>query len=107
MEAWHIHFKNTRFGQTQFTTADDPVFTFELISDRQNKTARSQRPRAVFENEIVYLLHLGTFEETLQVADARGMAELAQRLRFDLANTFAGNVVHLANFFERALVAVG
>src|SRR5664280_2824764 len=46
------------------------------------------------------------FQEPLQVPDAGGMTQLSQRLGFDLPNAFAGDVVHLADFLQRALVAV-
>ena len=40
------------------------------------------------------------------MAHARRVAQFAQGFGFDLADAFAGDVVHLADFFERAFVAV-
>ena len=34
------------------------------------------------------------------------MAQFAQRLGFDLPDALAGDVVHLAYFFERAVVTI-
>ena len=45
-------------------------------------------------------------EEALQMTDARRMTELTQRFRFDLADAFAGDVVHLADLFERAFITI-
>jgi hypothetical protein len=46
------------------------------------------------------------FEEGAQLARTRRVPQLAQRLRFDLANAFAGDGEGLADFFERVLAAV-
>src|SRR5688572_29358668 len=46
------------------------------------------------------------FEEALEVTDARGVAEFAQAFGFDLADAFAGDFELLADFFQRAGVAV-
>ena len=43
------------------------------------------------------------FPEALEVARASGLAELAQRLRLDLANTFARDGEHFADLFKSAL----
>src|SRR5437762_6080946 len=48
----------------------------------------------------------GAFEEGTQLARTRGVPQLAQRFRFDLADAFAGNGERLADFFERVLAAV-
>jgi len=48
-----------------------------------------------------------SFQETLQMTHAGRVTQLAQCLGFNLADAFARDVVHLANFFERAFVAVG
>ena len=40
------------------------------------------------------------------MAQARRVAQLSQRLRLDLANTFASDFVLLANFLKRALVTI-
>jgi len=40
------------------------------------------------------------------MAHTRRVTQLAQRLRLDLADTFASDVIHLADLFERAFVAV-
>src|ERR1700683_404325 len=45
---------------------------------------------------------LGRIEETLQMAHARRVAQFPQSLRLDLADAFARDVIHLADFFERA-----
>ena len=42
----------------------------------------------------------------MQLADARRVTHLAQGLGFDLADAFAGDFELLADFFERAGVAV-
>src|SRR5690606_11265567 len=42
-------------------------------------------------------------EEAAQVVGARGVAQLAQRFRFDLADTLARYVELLADFFERVI----
>src|SRR5438445_1541393 len=47
-----------------------------------------------------------SIEEALEVADAGRMTQLAQGLGFDLANAFASDVVHLADFLERPLVTI-
>ena len=41
------------------------------------------------------------FEEGFQLPGARGMTQLAQRLGFDLTNTFAGHGEVLADFLKR------
>src|ERR1019366_1439475 len=46
------------------------------------------------------------FEEALQMAEAGGVTELAERLRFDLADALASDVVHVSDFFQRAAVAI-
>src|SRR5487761_2742424 len=45
-------------------------------------------------------------QKPLQMADARGMAHFAERLGFDLADALARDAKLLADFFERARVAV-
>src|SRR5438445_3571773 len=47
-----------------------------------------------------------SIEESLEVADAGRVTQLAQGLGFDLANAFASDVVHLADLFERSLIAI-
>src|SRR5690349_23520891 len=47
-----------------------------------------------------------SFEERTQLAAARRMAQLAQRLRFDLPDALAGDREALADFLERVLAAV-
>src|SRR2546422_5231285 len=42
-------------------------------------------------------------EERPQLPRPRRMLQLAQRLRFDLTNTFAGHAELLADFFERMI----
>src|SRR5471030_270088 len=44
---------------------------------------------------------LVTFQEAFQLVRARGMTQLAQGLRFDLADTLAGDVELLADLFQR------
>src|SRR5581483_10770142 len=46
------------------------------------------------------------FEETLELADARGMAHFSQRLGFDLADALARDLELPAHFLERARVAI-
>ena len=46
------------------------------------------------------------FEHALELAHARRVTHLAERLRFDLTDTFAGDLEVAADFFERALDAV-
>jgi len=55
---------------------------------------------------VALLRHLGRFEEALQMAHACRVTQLAQRLRLNLAYAFARDVIHLADFFERAFVTV-
>src|ERR1700674_2068042 len=43
------------------------------------------------------------FHEALEVARAPGLAQLGQRLRLDLANTFARDGEQLAHLFEGAV----
>src|SRR3954454_13375278 len=45
-------------------------------------------------------------EERTELLRARRVAELAQRLRLDLADAFARHIERAANFFERVLGAV-
>src|SRR5713226_8051232 len=52
------------------------------------------------------LISRGEFEEGAELARARGVAQLAQRLGFDLADTFTGEGERLAYFLERMLAAV-
>ena len=46
------------------------------------------------------------FEKSFELTNAGGMAHLPQRLCFDLADAFAGDLELLADFFKRAAVAV-
>jgi hypothetical protein len=46
------------------------------------------------------------FDEGLQLAAAAGMAQLAQRLGFDLPDALARDLEALAHFFQRVLGAV-
>src|SRR5713101_8138494 len=46
---------------------------------------------------------LNGFEEGFQLPGSRWMAQLAQRLGFDLTNTFARHGKMLANFLKRVL----
>src|SRR5512147_3338193 len=46
-------------------------------------------------------------EERLELRRPRGVAQLAQRLRLDLADALAGDAVQAADFLERVLGAVG
>ena len=48
----------------------------------------------------------GTFAKRTNKAGTRRVAQFAQRLRFDLANTFARDGEYLADFFEGARTAV-
>src|SRR5690349_16763734 len=48
----------------------------------------------------------GSIEEGTQLAAARGVAQFAQSLGFNLADAFAGDGKTLAHFFERMLAAV-
>src|SRR5258708_1980169 len=52
------------------------------------------------------LISNGALHENAETPRTRRMAQLAQRFRFNLANTFAGNVKYLANFLERVLAAI-
>ena len=52
------------------------------------------------------LLHLPHFEESVQLAYARGMAHLAERFGLDLPDAFARDAELLAHLFERAGIAV-
>ena len=46
-------------------------------------------------------------DEALELAQAGGVAHFAEGLGLDLADAFAGDLEHLANFFQRAGVAIG
>src|SRR5713101_9839014 len=52
------------------------------------------------------LISRGEFEEDAELARARAVAQLAQRLGFDLADTFTREGESLAHFLERVLAAV-
>src|SRR5260370_40588395 len=52
------------------------------------------------------LISRGEFEEDAELARARAVAQLAQHLGFDLADTFTGEGESLAHFLERVLAAV-
>ena|SRR5678815_1528601 len=80
------------------------------------------KPRAVQPRRPKYLSsssrpspHLGCYhlsrfffgiQETLQVADAGWVTQLAKGFGFDLPNAFASDVVHLPDFLKGALVAI-
>ena len=51
-------------------------------------------------------LEIGSFEEAFELADARRVTHLAQRLGFDLADALAGDPELPAHFLQRAAVAV-
>src|SRR5438876_11447204 len=51
-------------------------------------------------------LRSSSFEKRAQLARSRGMPELPQRLRFDLADALAGDGEALTDLFERVLAAV-
>ncbi len=57
-------------------------------------------------NYISRLHLLDAFDEGLQLAAAAGVAQLAQRLGFDLADALARDLEALAYFFQRVLGAV-
>ena len=52
------------------------------------------------------LFSQGEFEEVAELVRARMMPQLAQRLRFDLADALAGDGEPLAHFLERVLAAI-
>src|SRR6202040_2117103 len=77
------------------------------LRSRPRAKARTRRQRASLRRgEGSHSATSGGFflgvEESLQVADARGMAQLAQGLGFDLADALASDVVHLADFLKSA-----
>ena len=45
-------------------------------------------------------------EKTLQMPDAGRMAQFAQGFRFNLADAFSRDIVHLADFFKGAFVSI-
>ncbi len=61
--------------------------------------------RRLFE-QVLRIVDLLGVEEAVQLADARRVAHLAERLGLDLADALAGHLELLADLFERAAVAV-
>src|SRR2546428_587638 len=70
---------------------------------RANASARS-RPRRCA--RCATRRGCASFEEALKLAQPRRVAHLAQRLGLDLADAFARDLELLADFFERAAVAI-
>src|SRR4051812_8868695 len=56
--------------------------------------------------QVLRVVDLLGIEEAVQLADTRRVTHLAQRLGLDLPDAFAGNLELLADFLERAAVAV-
>src|SRR5271156_7042965 len=68
----------------------------------KRKEAAGWQPLAIEPNDlVVYRVH-----KRLQLARTRGMTQLAQRLRLDLADALTGDLEALAHFFECVLGAV-
>ena len=70
------------------------------------KNAGDFGKRAEKNGEWSEILARGSLKEGAQLARARRMAQLAQRLGFDLANAFAGYCEGLADLLQRVLAAV-
>src|SRR6266852_2196603 len=86
-------------GSSQWRHARDEVLA-EL--DRASNPARGYTTRLAAVRRIVFLRvpRLLAFNEALEVARAPSVAQLAQRPRLDLANTFARDSELLADLFE-------
>ena len=61
---------------------------------------------SAFMRQLLELFSQGEFEEAAELVRARRVAQLAQRLDFDLADALAGDGERLADFLERVLAAV-
>src|SRR6266852_155925 len=72
-----------------------------LSNDRRRPSPRSSR---LSDHSGRHSMHV--VEKCLELAGARGVAQLAQRLGFDLANAFAGDGERPANFLQRVLQAI-
>ena len=72
---------------------------------KKSKQARSSSA-PVFKTYRVNSERFLDFDEALQLPDTRRVTHLAQRLRFDLADAFAGNLELLADFLQCAGIAV-
>src|SRR5687768_6122197 len=65
-----------------------------------------RRRRASTPRRLTWALLPDAFEERLELARARGVAELAERLGFNLSDALARDGEVLADLFERVLAAV-
>jgi hypothetical protein len=63
------------------------VFEFYFIYPPKQNRPQPEPAGGYLNSE--FLRNLGAFEEALQMADARRLAQLARRLRLDLADAFA------------------
>src|SRR5262245_8531761 len=75
-----------------------PSQSVTVVINLQSPVAQPPAPAAV--------LRRPPLEERSQLAASRRMPQLAQRLRFDLSDTFARDGEALPDFLERVLAAV-
>src|SRR5688572_25605656 len=74
-------------------------------ADKMTQKKPGSFPRLFCVRKLLSRLLLG-IEKALKMAQAGRVTKLAQRLRLDLADTFASHLVLLADLFERALVTI-
>ena len=78
----------------------------EVIEAVAGRFVRCERVLGFGRSGGLELSSQGAFEEGAELARTRRVAELAERLNFDLADTLTGEGEHLTHFVERVLAAV-